>query len=62
MCNGDVNHDGNITPFDALAVFQCYLGLGECSDCSDVNRDGEVTSRDALCIFQKYLGLPSCLD
>ncbi|MEW5801388.1 MAG: CotH kinase family protein [bacterium] len=60
--NGDLNGDGNITPADSLAAFQCYLGLATCSDNADVNMDGSVTPSDALCIFKKYLTQPSCLD
>jgi hypothetical protein len=61
-CDGDINEDGQITPADALMVFQCYLGTGTCSECSDVNGDGETTPADALCVFKKYMNQPSCLD
>ncbi|MEW5804382.1 MAG: cohesin domain-containing protein [bacterium] len=61
-CNGDLNEDAAITPMDALIAFKCYLGSGDCPDCTDVNEDGKVTPADALCLFQKYLGKPSCLD
>lgn len=61
-CNGDLNEDGQITPMDALIVFRCYLGSGDCSNYCDVDGNGLVTPLDALCIFQKFLGKPSCLD
>ncbi|MEW6382033.1 MAG: MopE-related protein [bacterium] len=61
-CNGDLNHDGNVSPLDALIVFKCFLKLDTCPDCVDVNRDGSVTPLDALCLFKKYLGQPSCFD
>ncbi|MFH0900893.1 MAG: trypsin-like peptidase domain-containing protein, partial [Pseudomonadota bacterium] len=60
--DGDLNHDGVITPADALLAFKCYLGTGPCPADADVNDDGEVTPTDALCVFRRYLGQPSCLD
>ncbi|MDM8542802.1 cohesin domain-containing protein [Desulfococcaceae bacterium HSG9] len=69
VCDGDVNGDGDITPADALCVFEKYMTICktscgiECEDlCGDVNGDGETTPADALCIFNKYLGKTSCLD
>jgi hypothetical protein len=69
VCDGDVNDDGDITPADALCVFEKYMTICptscgiECDDiCGDVNCDGETTPADALCIFNKYLGKACCLD
>lgn len=66
---GDVNLDSEITPADALCVFQEYLGIPSCIQGdpvklaqADVTLDGEVTPADALCIFQRYLDIPSCMD
>ncbi|MEW6380433.1 MAG: cohesin domain-containing protein [bacterium] len=61
-CTGDQNGDGKITPQDALVVFRCYLGIGECPPCTDVDGNGQTTPSDALCLFKAYLGQPSCLD
>lgn len=66
----DVNQDGNVTPADALIVFQGFLGvtdspLTRCQlarfNLNDPEGSG-ITPSDALCIFQYFLGLPSCLD
>ncbi|MEW5803572.1 MAG: dockerin type I domain-containing protein [bacterium] len=66
VCRGDLNHDGKITPNDALIAFRCYLLPGSCSEFVDenvdVNQDGELTPADALCLFRKFLGQPSCLE
>lgn len=59
---GDINGDGDLTPMDALAAFQCYLGIRQCSDSADINGDGAYTPSDALCLFKKFLGQPGCLD
>jgi len=68
-CNGDVNADGEITPMDALNVFEKYLSICPTSSdldcnaiCGDVNKDGDTTPADTLCIFKSYLGMPNCLD
>ncbi|MCP4349935.1 MAG: hypothetical protein GY795_31015, partial [Desulfobacterales bacterium] len=68
-CTGDVNSDGEITPKDALCVFEKYLEICPtscgipCDEvCGDVNADGECTPADGLCIFRKYLEIPGCLD
>ncbi|MGA1794463.1 MAG: hypothetical protein ACMUIL_01280 [bacterium] len=68
LCDGDINHDDEITPIDALCAFQTYLEIcptrcGPCEGiCCDVNMDDDCTPADALCIFRKYLGIPCCLD
>lgn len=69
-CAGDINGDGEITPGDALAGFERYMGICpttlsriECVDvCCDVNKDGVCSPADALCIFNNYLQKPNCLD
>ncbi|MCP4111918.1 MAG: hypothetical protein GY749_41380 [Desulfobacteraceae bacterium] len=68
-CTGDVNSDGEITPKDALCVFEKYLEICPtscgipCDElCGDVTADGECTPADGLCIFRKYLEIPGCLD
>lgn len=66
--DGDVNHDGTLTPLDALLVFRNVMGLATMSFCQQQHANVEepqhpaVTMTDAMCIFQKSLGLPSCLD
>ncbi|NOZ61972.1 MAG: S8 family serine peptidase [Calditrichaeota bacterium] len=62
---GDPNMDGDITPGDALCVFQTYLQggtppEGECNtECAvlagDANCDNDITPGDALVIFTAYL-------
>lgn len=68
-CTGDVNGDGDITPADALAIFEKIEGVCPttavliCDDlCSDVNNDGQTTPADALCVFNKALEILDCLD
>ena len=58
--DGDVDNSGSLTPQDALASFQIYLGIipdptiaEECS--ADCNGSQSVTPEDALCIFLNYL-------
>jgi hypothetical protein len=67
---GDANGDGFVTPGDAQAAFDCYLG--DCSgvtsmECADVcpnfpGGDGSVTPADAQGIFNLYMGDPSPCD
>ena len=65
---GDVDDSGAITPQDALAAFQIYLGAfpspTETQLCAaDCNNNTTVTPEDALCIFLHYLsGGCSCVD
>lgn len=61
-CTADVNGDGQITPQDALALYEKSSNVcpttycGPCSEiCCDVDMDKECTSSDARFIFQKYL-------
>jgi len=67
QCDGDINADGEVTPQDALIVFDCFLDNSDsksasCPECADIDDSGDITPADALCIFRKYLGMPSCLD
>ncbi|OQX83553.1 hypothetical protein B6D60_10335 [candidate division KSB1 bacterium 4484_87] len=70
---GDPNMDGDITPGDALCIFQTYLQggtppAGECdTECAilagDANCDNDISPGDALIVFQAYLnGLTLPLD
>ena len=64
---GDVNGDGSVTPGDAQAAFDYYLGIGsepECVESADIcgnypHGDGYVTPGDAQGIFNMYLGFPN---
>ena len=64
---GDANGDGEVTPADAQAAFEYYMGTGGapvCEDDADVcpdypNGDGSVTPGDAQGIFNTYLEMPS---
>ena len=52
---GDVNHDGNITPADAVTALRIAVSGGYNED-ADINGDGQVTSLDVLMILQKVVG------
>ncbi len=53
---GDVNHDGSVTPSDAVLALQMAVGSVAPNDAADVNHDGVVTSLDALMILQAVSG------
>ena len=53
---GDVNHDGNITPTDAVIALEIAAGSREYDPAADINDDGMVTSLDALMILQAAVG------
>jgi hypothetical protein len=67
--DGDVTQDDQVTPADALRVFQDFLGFAQppldaCSRARGNVLEPErsaITPADALCIFQRFLGLPSCV-
>ena len=48
---GDLNHDGTITPADAVIALQIAV-RGGWLEAADMDRDGSVTSLDALMILQ----------
>ncbi len=52
---GDPNHDGEITPADAMIALQIVAG-GEYNADADVSGDGKITSLDALMILQAAAG------
>lgn len=60
--DGDVNEDGELTPYDALRAFEFYLGISDLDECqqdhADVSSPSEpkITPKDALCLFEGYLG------
>lgn len=72
--DGDVNHNGSVTPGDALCAFKAYLSFpnppeGDCGVLgwdvrSDVNCSMDLTPADALCIFENWLdgSCPFCYD
>jgi hypothetical protein len=49
---GDLNHDGLVTPADALIALRMAVGAVPAIDEADVNGDNKVTSLDALVILQ----------
>ncbi len=57
---GDLNHDGEITPTDAVICLQIAVGShpfdAAMRASADVNDDGQVTSLDALMILQAAAG------
>ena len=55
---GDVNHDGEITTYDALLIMRYALGLEtECNELiMDFNGDGCVDSLDALLVLRRSIG------
>lgn len=69
--DGDINHNGSLSPGDALCAFQIYLNGGKlAAGCevpdfpcelvaADVSCDAAITPGDALAIFRRFLqGLP----
>lgn len=48
---GDMNHDGIITPADAVIALTIAASGGENCD-ADIDGDGKVTSLDGLMILQ----------
>ncbi len=52
---GDLDHDGKITPADAVIVLQLAVS-GEWDKNADVSGDGQITSFDALMILQVAAG------
>ena len=53
---GDLNHDGSITPADALVALRMAVGAVPTIDEADMNGDNKVTSLDALVILQVAAG------
>jgi hypothetical protein len=49
---GDLNHDNEITPTDALIALQIAVGSRPFDGAADVSGDGQVTALDALMILQ----------
>jgi hypothetical protein len=67
LSDGDINHDGMLTPGDAQCAFEYFLHdqsvppecdfTGTCElAAADVNCDQQVTPGDALAIFERWLG------
>jgi putative pyrroloquinoline-quinone binding quinoprotein/fibronectin type III domain protein len=66
---GDANGDGSVTPGDAQAAFDYFLGIEtpphpeNCDVCPTFpDGDGSVTPGDAQAIFNVFLGLPTPCD
>ena len=65
---GDVNGDGDITPFDAALILKDVVGIPFmsplCPTCdaraADVSGNGSITSYDASLVLQRSVGLISC--
>ncbi len=59
--NGDVNGDGNVTPYDAVLIMQYIVGSGNLSEAqliaADVTSNGTITGLDAILILQYTVGL-----
>ena len=53
---GDLNHDGRVTPADAVIALVIAVGSSPYDDAADVSGDGRVTSLDALMILQAAAG------
>ena len=55
---GDVNHDGEITTYDALLIMRYALGLETEGNelIMDFNGDGCVDSLDALLVLRRSIG------
>ena len=49
---GDLNHDNEITPADAVIALQIAVGSRPFDGAADVSGDGQVTALDALMILQ----------
>ena len=61
-CPADITGDGQITPKDALCIYEKSLGIcpttfgGPCSGiCCDMDADNACTDSDAMILFRKYL-------
>ncbi len=52
----DVNHDGVITPADAVIALEIAAGSPPFDSAADVSGDDQVTSIDALMIMQAAAG------
>ena len=52
---GDVNHDGKVTPADAVIALRIAASGGYNED-ADLNGDRKVTSLDVLMILQAAVG------
>lgn len=65
-CDGDVDENNQVTPGDALIIFQCFLEIRECNPCEqdhgDITQDARLTPGDALCDFRQFLELPPTED
>lgn len=56
---GDVNHDGRVTPADAIMILYHYFNVaqnGFCLKAADLNNDGLVTPADAIEALYMYFG------
>ena len=53
---GDLNHDNEITPADAVIALQIAVGSQPFDGAADVSGDGQVTALDALMILQAAVG------
>ncbi|MEA1945398.1 MAG: dockerin type I domain-containing protein [Euryarchaeota archaeon] len=53
---GDLNHDNEITPADAVIALRITAGSHPFDDAADVSGDGWVTALDALMILQAAVG------
>jgi hypothetical protein len=53
---GDLNHDNEITPADAVIALQIAVGSHPFDSAADVSGDGQVTALDAFMILQAAVG------
>jgi hypothetical protein len=55
VVKGDLNHDSEVTPADALIALRMAVGAVPTIDEADMNGDCRVTSLDALMILQNTI-------
>jgi hypothetical protein len=63
---GDVDGDGQITPYDATLVLQHIVGMIRLTEralkAADTDHDGKITPYDATLILQHIVGMVKSLD
>lgn len=57
---GDLNHDNELTPADAVIALRIAVGSHPFDDAADVSGDMQVTALDAFMILQAAIGAIRC--